>query len=356
MSSSAANVITIGRQLGLMLFKFIEAGKVTADKIHMIGHSLGAHVAHYASIWLQTLAQQNGLQGLPGRITGLDPMGVLLENINGTYLTNNDAEFVDVIHTSTPTHVPGEVPDEIRGRIGMYHELGDVDFFPYGGTTPQPGCDSDVLFSLIQAFMDFSSVERNFLCSHYKAVDYFIRSLQTEDGGPEPYPSEPCVTMIEAAGEVPPKKKVDADDKDEDEDEEESRIFFRSRATKDKDEEEEEEEEEGDGGGDGEGGGEGDGDGDGDGDGEGEQDEEDEKKDDEKKENEGENEDGEHPIIPHQATDVEPSSVAEESHPEGKDDTEHIHTHAEDPSAMGIRAHKYEGRGRQCVKVIPEEV
>ena len=60
--------------------------------MHLIGHSLGAHVAGYAG---------ENVHGL-GRITGLDPAGLNYENQSARFrLDYTDAQFVDVIHTNT---------------------------------------------------------------------------------------------------------------------------------------------------------------------------------------------------------------------------------------------------------------
>ena len=42
-------MITVGRQLGLLLYNLVALGKVEAKNIHLIGHSLGAQVAHHAN-------------------------------------------------------------------------------------------------------------------------------------------------------------------------------------------------------------------------------------------------------------------------------------------------------------------
>ncbi|GFU66684.1 pancreatic lipase-related protein 3 [Trichonephila clavipes] len=67
--------------------------KLGADMktIHLIGHSLGAHIAGYAGERLPNL----------GRITGLDPAGPYFRNVaNNVKLDTADATFVDVIHSN----------------------------------------------------------------------------------------------------------------------------------------------------------------------------------------------------------------------------------------------------------------
>lgn len=65
-----------------------------AQDFHIIGHSLGSHIASYAG---------KKITGL-GRITGLDPAKPYFESMASvTRLTPNDAIFVDVIHTAVPS-------------------------------------------------------------------------------------------------------------------------------------------------------------------------------------------------------------------------------------------------------------
>lgn len=59
-------------------------------KVHMIGHSLGAHTAGYAG---------ERIEGL-GRITGLDPAEPYFQGLPYfVRLDHTDADLVDVIHT-----------------------------------------------------------------------------------------------------------------------------------------------------------------------------------------------------------------------------------------------------------------
>lgn len=66
-------------------------------KIHVMGHSLGAHISSYFG------------KGIPGlsRITAFDPAQPGFEGCPGEVrLDKSDAHFVDVIHTSCRPTVP----------------------------------------------------------------------------------------------------------------------------------------------------------------------------------------------------------------------------------------------------------
>lgn len=136
----------VGRQLAEMCIFLIKLGYIRLESLHFIGHSMGAHIAGYAS---QIIKQK--LNKVVDRITALDPIAYMfeypyLEHPNER-LDKDDAYFVDVIHTNG------------RG-LGMMTAIGDVDFYPNGGMQ-QPGCGScKVLrsfsfFSLVQLFFSY---------------------------------------------------------------------------------------------------------------------------------------------------------------------------------------------------------
>lgn len=96
--TAAANTEIAGRQLGILLHEMIRRGLKTKD-IHLVGFSLGAHVAGCASEYLKN----NGY--LIGRITGLDAASPLFRKstFKEKYkkLDKEDAHFVDVLHTDS---------------------------------------------------------------------------------------------------------------------------------------------------------------------------------------------------------------------------------------------------------------
>lgn len=65
---------------------------------------------------------------LVGRITGLDPAGPSFTGVSAdNRLSSGDATFVDIMHTD-------------GGGLGYEDSMGDVDYFPNGGTSRQNGC------------------------------------------------------------------------------------------------------------------------------------------------------------------------------------------------------------------------
>ena len=127
-SRAASNTRLVGRQVANFISQLITARLVEPSDIHLIGHSLGAHVAGYAGKWHNRMYPGERL----GRITGLDPAGKVFEYANVVHnlvgywqcvpvgwwydpqckwdltetekrrnrLDRTDADFVDVIHTS----------------------------------------------------------------------------------------------------------------------------------------------------------------------------------------------------------------------------------------------------------------
>ena len=97
------------------------------DKIHVVGHSLGAHVAGF----LAKRAKAMGL-GTLARVTGLDPAEPFFD-IAGPEdrIDKSDADFVDIIHTNSGMLW--------NGCLSIKKSIGHVDFYPAGGSH-QPGC------------------------------------------------------------------------------------------------------------------------------------------------------------------------------------------------------------------------
>lgn len=96
------------------------------DNVHLLGHSLGAHVAGGASKYLKQIASIK-----IGRITALDeaaPLFTFPFLIPKEFrLTRQDAQFVDLIHTNIYFY-------------GTAFPLGHADFFVNFGGPIQPGC------------------------------------------------------------------------------------------------------------------------------------------------------------------------------------------------------------------------
>ncbi|XP_059620322.1 vitellogenin-1-like [Phlebotomus argentipes] len=140
---SALNTENIGEAVAPYVAKLLKF--VDINKIHVIGHSLGAHVA--GSIGRHFIEVEKKM--LP-RITGLDPARPCFNE--GEVMTNlqrGDAKFVDIIHTNS-------------GGLGKGEPIGDADFYPNGKSVLMPGC-------------------AGIICSHLRAYEYFTESVYPEN-------------------------------------------------------------------------------------------------------------------------------------------------------------------------------
>lgn len=169
---AAANTRLVGKQLAMLLQGFAKHIDLRFEDVHLIGFSLGAHVAGFAGSELRNIS----------RITGLDPAGPLFEFQDPrARLDRSDAKFVDVIHSNGETL--------ILGGLGAAQPLGHVDFYPNGGRV-QHGCSN--LF--VGAVSDFvlpwaaASVEGRSLCNHRRAYKFFTDSVSPKCH----FPAFPC--------------------------------------------------------------------------------------------------------------------------------------------------------------------
>ncbi|OXA53305.1 Lipase member H-A [Folsomia candida] len=155
--------------------EFIKFLGVDPSTVHLVGHSLGAHVSGNTGRNYQSLTNGKKL----ARITGLDPAGplFLLPRFPFPKIHRGNADFVDVIHTC-------------MGELGDVAMDGDVDFFPNGGVN-QPGCD------FLQGLPTLNS------CSHQFAVKLYAASITRN------FPSCKCINADAVTGLISPLKGVD---------------------------------------------------------------------------------------------------------------------------------------------------
>ncbi|XP_030852779.1 pancreatic triacylglycerol lipase isoform X2 [Strongylocentrotus purpuratus] len=160
---SAANTRIVGAEVSLLIDLLRSHYGVEASSFHIIGHSLGAHVAGYAG------ERQNNPK--VARITGLDPAGPYFEDMDTIVrLDTTDADFVDVIHTDTdPIYKLG---------YGMYAPCGHMDFFPNGGRV-QPGCDQS-LFEYIGDDGLYDGTAQFVACNHLRSIAFFKESINSD--------------------------------------------------------------------------------------------------------------------------------------------------------------------------------
>ncbi|KAJ8668422.1 hypothetical protein QAD02_010085 [Eretmocerus hayati] len=167
-------------------------------QLHLIGFNLGAHIAGQTG---RELLKKYNIH--VHRITGLDPAYKCFEEKNVQLkLRKDDAQFVDIIHTSFFK----------RGKhiLGSHEPMGTVDFYPNGGCN-QPQCRHSKLMRYFKDTMRhapsiakpiasvFGQIVHNVfkvdisdmilnqmkndysqMCDHDQAPKYFIESLQDD--------------------------------------------------------------------------------------------------------------------------------------------------------------------------------
>lgn len=139
---SAHNARLVGKRLANLLANLENFG-VNAEDIHLLGISLGAHIAGWAGKYFRQYRNRS-----LGRITGLDPAGPCFSYAySDQRLDKSDADYVDVIHSN-------------RLVQGVIESLGHADFYINGGGPNQPGC---VMPS----------------CSHLRAAQVYTESIRT---------------------------------------------------------------------------------------------------------------------------------------------------------------------------------
>ncbi|KAK9712526.1 Lipase [Popillia japonica] len=154
---------TAGKSLFYFL-QFLARQDVSYDDIHLIGHSLGAHVAAMGADALP--------DGRIGRITGLDPAGPGYSDVaHNLRLDPGDAKLVDVIHTYMRV-------------LSLSEPLGHVDFYPNGGRY-QPGCPD---------IYDILKIPESVMCNHGRAIMYFVESIINSKA----FRSKRCQTVEDA--------------------------------------------------------------------------------------------------------------------------------------------------------------
>ncbi|VVC38884.1 Hypothetical protein CINCED_3A008727 [Cinara cedri] len=163
----ASNTRVVGAELIRLGKYLIDRYELNPSKIHLMGHSLGAHISSYIG---------KGISGI-NRITAFDPAQPGFEGCpKEVRLDKSDANFVDVIHTSCRPTIP------LLG-LGLIKPVGHVDIYMNGGFI-QPGCTLPPINEVnLMSIADLAAVPADVLgawgaCSHGRSYSYFTESVQ----------------------------------------------------------------------------------------------------------------------------------------------------------------------------------
>ncbi|XP_011211896.1 pancreatic lipase-related protein 2 isoform X2 [Bactrocera dorsalis] len=139
--SSRAKVPVVGEDIADLLDFLNEQFNLSYDKVVLVGHSLGAHVAGYCG----KIVKHGKIAG----IVGLDPAFPLYNyNDPSTRLSTDDAKFVLSIQTN-------------GSFKGFPQPIGSAAFYPNWGLK-QPGCGADLSGT----------------CSHGRSITLYAEALR----------------------------------------------------------------------------------------------------------------------------------------------------------------------------------
>ncbi|XP_076646271.1 phospholipase A1 isoform X2 [Halictus rubicundus] len=143
----ASQVAMLGKAIAESLLKL---AVIDLSRLHVIGHSLGAHVAAYVA---------RSLNFTLNRLTGLDP-ALPLFYPSTCHIKKTDAAVVVILHTD-------------GGFYGTGIDTGTVDFYANKGVSPQPGCPIII---------------GGESCSHQRSTRIYAESVLN----PKAFPSRKC--------------------------------------------------------------------------------------------------------------------------------------------------------------------
>jgi hypothetical protein len=120
------------------------------------------------------------------RITGLDPAGPLLRRASiDKRLSQDDADFVDCIHTST--------------TFGLQEKSGHMDFFPEGGQSSAKGCEK---------LIEIKDEDEDEIEKHSRIKRFFFGNKNEEKSDAE-IPSKSFIEKLrDRIGKLTPLKKI----------------------------------------------------------------------------------------------------------------------------------------------------
>lgn len=125
MGAGTSNYITarnrvgsVGEVVGQFIDWLTSIGFTNPNRIHIIGHSLGSHVAGHTG--------KNTQSGRIAVIFGTDPAGPLFNVDNPDRLDSSDAVYTEAIHTNA-------------GTLGFDSPITHAAFYPNWGGPQQPG-------------------------------------------------------------------------------------------------------------------------------------------------------------------------------------------------------------------------
>ncbi|XP_068113986.1 pancreatic triacylglycerol lipase-like [Hyperolius riggenbachi] len=172
-TQAANNIRVVGAEIAYFVDYLSKTYGYSPSNVHLIGHSLGAHVAGEAG------KRMSGIS----RITGLDPAEPYFQYTpSEVRLDLTDADLVDVIHTDGGPFLPNLA-------FGMSQPIGHLDFYPNGGVQ-MPECPQSRESAEVNVEDFWRGTLRSFTCNHDAAKRYYLASINQ----PSAFSSFPCTS------------------------------------------------------------------------------------------------------------------------------------------------------------------
>lgn len=135
---------------------------IPPERFQLIGHSLGAHVVGFTGKHVKRVLKNAHI----GVVTGLDPANddFSFDPTSENGIQKTDADLVAVIHADDTG----------------YGARGHIDFYPNGGSHPQPGCDTNRNYKTTVFVFLFTQIWFA-VCSHMLAPEFFNEALQNPE-------------------------------------------------------------------------------------------------------------------------------------------------------------------------------
>ncbi|ERL94425.1 lipase member H-B [Dendroctonus ponderosae] len=152
---SARATLNVGRLVAEWLVSYLENNATLIQNLHLVGHSLGAHISAFIG---QTIYNLTDVK--VGRISGLDVAAPLFEypkKLSASMrFSADDAEEVEAYHTD-------------KHLLGFASAVAKQDFLVNYGGPIQPSCKSE------------SNIIEQIECSHGFSHELFINTIKEED-------------------------------------------------------------------------------------------------------------------------------------------------------------------------------
>ncbi|RWS02543.1 pancreatic lipase-related protein 2-like protein [Dinothrombium tinctorium] len=155
---AVANTRVVGAATAHFINKLVEFTNTRIEDIHLIGHSLGAHVSGHIG--------ERFTDPKIGRLTALDPAGPeFYKNNPKSRLDSTDAAYVEVIHTDYGNLL-------IEG-LGLEDAVGHDDYYPNSGYR-QPGCGiTKGVFNVLSKGIG-SGITKTVACNHQRSWKFYL--------------------------------------------------------------------------------------------------------------------------------------------------------------------------------------